>query len=110
MSEVYLIEGFAGDTAKMTSSDEAQGISSAVLDPGNNPIAEVEIFVEDANIRYAFGVDPVKSGDGKLGALFVDGNIMRIRGYDKIGKFRFISDVENTPATLQVMPTYRKEL
>ena len=113
-SEVYVVEGVAGNTYRETSGDAAKGIAESVLiatdiDGNDAPCEQLEIQIEDNPIWYAFGVNPTNTGD-KLGFVKDDGSTIIIKGHDKIKKFKFISGVAGNAAVLQIMPTYREEL
>ena len=84
---------------QLTSSDAAQAIPEASLVNGAGyQASSALITVENASIRYAFGVAPTQAG---LGHLVEAGQSITIDNPDDVASFQFISAAAGTPAVLQ---------
>ena len=104
ISNVFIMGGKPEITFEMTSSDAVQTITSSKhFVTGSNvndkPAHTAAITIETAEIRYAFGVDPVQGGLGHLDGI---SGVIKLQSYKSIRDFRFISNASGVHATLMI--------
>lgn len=107
LQNVAVVGGRPSITYEMNSTDAAQII--AVAKQTQDTGADMEqtcksamITVEDNEIRYAFGVAPVKDGAGELGHPGGDGSIIKLNSHKSVRDFQFISAVAGDHAKLMI--------
>lgn len=103
---VTVVGGKPSITYTTNSTDTAALLStSATLESvGDHPkqANSAVITIEDENIRYAFGVTPVKNGAGELGHPAGDGDVIKLNSYKALKDFKFVSAVAGSHAKLMV--------
>jgi len=102
METVRTLDGKAGTTASMTSSNTAQLLTSTLRISSDGIRSNGAIIsVESEAIRYAFNEDPTIAG---LGHICMAGSGIVLNSPQMVNSFKFISAATSTPATLQITP------
>lgn len=103
MPEFYkLVDGDPGITSTVASADTVKNLLSERIS-GTKVATGCIISIESANIRYAFGVDPVAGGLGHLGT---SGTTVVLNSSTLISKFRYISNAAGVASTLNITPLF----
>lgn len=103
---VTVVGGRPSITYTMNSTDAAQIIAVAEHTQGSGDMQQTckgaVISFEDNEVRYAFGVTPVKDGVGELGHSAGDGSILKLNSYKAVRDFQFISAIAGSHAKLMI--------
>lgn len=102
MYTVRTLDGDAGTTQSIASTNTAQSLAAAMikdvtLGKANGAI----ITIETAPIRYTFNATPTQAG---LGHIAEADTIIILNSSQMVHNFKFISHTADTHATLQVTP------
>lgn len=97
-----LLDGKAGTTQTVASTDTAQSLPAAVIKDTNLGIANGAIIsVETNTIRYTFTSTPTQAG---LGHACTAGNGLVLNSPQMVKNFKFISASAGSHANLQITP------
>lgn len=98
--------GRPGITYQVSTTNSAAALAAAKLKVSNIYAESGVISVEDAAIRYAFGVDPTQGG---LGHKAFPGDIIKLNSKKALDDFKHISDASGVHADLQVTLSFRSQ-
>lgn len=103
---VAVVGGRPSITYTMNSTDAAQIIAVAKQTQGSGDKLQTcksaMITVEDNEIRYTFGVTPVKDGASELGHPGGDGSLIKLNSLKSVRDFQFISAIAGSHAKLMI--------
>jgi hypothetical protein len=102
MSITRELDGDAGTTQSIASTNTAQGLATTMLTDTNLGKANGAIItIEDNSIRYAFNATPTQAG---LGHIATANSVIILNSPQMVYNFKFISHANNTHAVMQVTP------
>jgi hypothetical protein len=105
MLKVLSFDGRAYQTTRITSSDTATALPSALLTVAGYTAKGAIITVETASLRFAFGVDPTQGASG-LGHMFRAGDTFRAYGESIVSQLKHINYAVGINAVIQVTILY----
>ena len=105
-----LIDGIAGLTYSVASSDTAASLAAAKLTDSDGRKMQSVIIENNAatgyGVRYGFGGYTPALGAPGTGHFLAAGSILEIVGYANCASFKFVNDVTGENALLYVTPKY----
>ena len=102
MTTLRILDGKAGITQSIASTNTAQSLASSMLTNSAGKRSNGSIITCETNdIRYSFNATPTQAG---LGHTLEAGSTIILNHPQMVGMFKFISSASGVHATLQVTP------